>query len=556
MLDFAALGTSEAAPGPDVHQFDPVARVDLVLADAAVAPDGSRISSLAQALRSPDSVASLPDDIRLLKRVLARRIAARQQRWGGICHWPGALDAPEEVLDLPDDAAAVKGALVAEVVACAVTEAYARKDPTGSLTMRFLQLAEPGKRYYDGATGLYARVSKTRRRITFGQRIRVHGKQCELGLGPYPTVTLDLARHRATENRRRVADGLEPLSFRAHGENRTYREVAEELIADLRIGWTAARAEQTFRTLLEPALAAFGDRPVGAVTHHDVVRVVKPFWTRDKGKRMLKAIDRVFEDADALDYITRNPMPKAKYLLRRVRVTREEKHHRSVPYEDIFDVMQKLEAVRNAKPLRGIADFAAANALEFAILSGLRTEEVLTLRWKGIDWEKRLCQVEAVDTKKKRAHVVPMSRQMIERLQRMQAHGLEHPFVFVYRGKNGQIRRLGDNALRQLAYRLELEGTPHGFRSTVATWAKEIGGYDETTIKRLLAHAYDTTFERYVRSPQIGPRTRLMQQWGDWTDTDPNKEKEARVSQTDPSLAPYRPASERGALAGASIDLA
>ena len=542
MLDFAALGTPEATPGPDVLQLDPVARVDLVLADAAAAPDGPRISSLAQTLRSPDSVASLPDDIRLLKRVLARRIAARQQRWGGICRWPGALDAPDEVLDLPDDAAAVKVALVAEVVAYAVAESCAQRDSTGSLTMRFLRLAEPGKRHYDGATGLYAKVSGTKRRLSFGQRIRVHGKQRDLGLGPYPTVTLDLARHRAGKNRRRVADGLEPLSFRAHGENRTFREVAEELIADLCIGWTAARAEPGFRTLLEPAYAAFGDRPVRAITHNDIVGVVKPFWIREKGKRMLKAINRVFEDADELEYITKNPMRKAKYLLRRVRVTREEKHHRSVPYEDIFDVMQKLKAVRNAEPLRSISDFAAGSALEFAVLSGLRTVEVLTLRWEGIDWEKGLCRVEAMDTKKKRPHVVPMSRQMIECLRRVEAQGLEHAFVFVYRGQNGQVRRLGDGALRKLAYRLELEGSPHGFRSTVATWAKEIGGYDETTIKRLLAHAYNTTFERYVRSPQIGPRRQLMEQWGDWTDTDPKKE--ARDSQADPSLAPHRPATE------------
>ena len=486
--------------------------------------DGKRIWGLAQTLRSLGCVLALPDDVRLLKLVLARMIAARLQRWAGVCRWPGALDAPEAVLDLPDDAASIKTVLANEVVAYSVAEACARKDPGGNLTMRFLRLAEPGKRYCDGATGLYARVSETKRRIAFGQRIRANGKQHDIGLGSYPTVALDLARHRAVENKRRVADDLEPLSFRAHGENKTFRDVAEAMLDDLRVGWTGARTEKSYREQLEPAYADFGDRPVRAITHDDIVRAIKPYWTKDKGRRMLKTIKRVFMDADVLDYITRNPMPKAEYLLKRVRVTREEKNHRSVMYQHIFEVMQKLEKVRNAKPLRGIADFAAVGALEFEILTGLRTEEVLTLRWKGIDWEKQLCVLEATNTKKKRKHVVPLSRQAIAVLRRMQGQGLTHEFVFVYRGKNGRVRRLAPDALCKLTTRLKLEGSPHGFRSTVSTWAAEVGDYGETTIKRVLAHAYATTFERYLRSPQVAPRKRLMQEWGDWTDTKPEEE--------------------------------
>jgi hypothetical protein len=53
------------------------------------------------------------------------------------------------------------------------------------------------------------------------------GKECWMGLGPYPTFKLDEARERARLARQKLIDGIDPLASRR-------REVAAEVLAAAR----------------------------------------------------------------------------------------------------------------------------------------------------------------------------------------------------------------------------------------------------------------------------------------------------------------------------------
>jgi hypothetical protein len=84
------------------------------------------------------------------------------------------------------------------------------------LTARQVSLAKPV--HGDGG-GLYFRVGGESRAWVF--RFHRDGKPTEMGLGGWPAVTLAMARERAMDARRLVADGIDPIE--ARGKHRKRR---------------------------------------------------------------------------------------------------------------------------------------------------------------------------------------------------------------------------------------------------------------------------------------------------------------------------------------------
>ena len=63
---------------------------------------------------------------------------------------------------------------------------------------------------HDGG-GLYLRVSETGAK-SWVFRFQLDGKRRDMGLGPYPDISLAEARGRATEHRKQRHDGVDPLA--------------------------------------------------------------------------------------------------------------------------------------------------------------------------------------------------------------------------------------------------------------------------------------------------------------------------------------------------------
>ena len=77
----------------------------------------------------------------------------------------------------------------------------AKKRDGGGLTVARVRTAGPGK-YHDGnGTGLFLRVDPSGARFWI-QRITIHGKRREIGLGSFPMIPLADARQAAMENKR------------------------------------------------------------------------------------------------------------------------------------------------------------------------------------------------------------------------------------------------------------------------------------------------------------------------------------------------------------------
>ncbi len=80
----------------------------------------------------------------------------------------------------------------------------------GKLTDTAIRGALAPGRYADG-NGLYLLVGPTRAK-SFVFRFKVDGKERNMGLGPYPALTLSKARIEAQRRRAERAEGKDPLT--------------------------------------------------------------------------------------------------------------------------------------------------------------------------------------------------------------------------------------------------------------------------------------------------------------------------------------------------------
>ena len=88
-------------------------------------------------------------------------------------------------------------------------------------------ITKPG--HYRAGDTLYLYVTRSGAK-SWVQRITIHGKRRDIGLGSFKLVSLSTARQRAHDNRVTVADGGDPLLGKAQGANTDLRQGG---IADL-----------------------------------------------------------------------------------------------------------------------------------------------------------------------------------------------------------------------------------------------------------------------------------------------------------------------------------
>ena len=116
------------------------------------------------------------------------------------------------------------------------------------LSARKVETAGPG-RHGDGR-GLYLLVKQSGAR-SWLLRYQVQGRRRDMGLGPYPDVTLAMARERATEARRLIVNGEDPIARKQRAHTQTFEGAANQLIESKRPGWKNAKHAAQWTSTLE-----------------------------------------------------------------------------------------------------------------------------------------------------------------------------------------------------------------------------------------------------------------------------------------------------------------
>ncbi|HVC57464.1 MAG TPA: integrase arm-type DNA-binding domain-containing protein [Stellaceae bacterium] len=381
---------------------------------------------------------------------------------------------------------------------------------------------------HDGG-GLYLRVSPTGSKA-WVFRFQLDGKRRDMGLGPFPDISLAEARAKATAHRNQRREGIDPLDAKAAqrqaqrlsaAKGRTFREIAEEFIGRNEAGWRNGKHRQQWRnTLATYAYPTLGELAVAAIDAGLVVQVLDPIWAEkpETASRVRGRIEAVLDAATVRGY-REGPNPAqwkgnlAHILPARGKV-RKVAHHAALPFDD---VPLFLAALRGREGM-------AARALEFAILTAARTGEVLGARWGEIDRDAKVWAVPAERMKAGREHRVPLSDAALAVLDTVRRlaltrDGVPDPTAPVIPGPRRALPMSNMVMLMLLRRMKRTDLTAHGFRSTFSDWAAERTAYPRETVEMALAHAVANKVEAaYRRGDLCDKRRRLMADWARFCD--------------------------------------
>jgi integrase len=382
------------------------------------------------------------------------------------------------------------------------------------LTVRGIQTASKKGLHADGK-GLYLRVSETGTK-SWVYRYRVGDRQHDMGLGPYPDISLAEARERATAQRRLRLDGLDPLtekrSLRAsqaaqRAKAMNFRQCAEKYIEAHSAGWRGVKQLTEWNsTLTRFAYPVIGSLPVQAIDVALVMRVLEPIWTvkPETASRVRQRIEAILGWATARGFRSGdNPARWRDHLANLLPAPSKvapTEHHPALPYPEIASFITELQQQESI----------GARALEFAILTAARAGEVLGAKWGEINLAERLWTISGARMKEGKEHRVPLSASAMAILK-MQEIRLGD---YVFPGRNGSsplgkttvfklLRRMGRGAL-----------TMHGFRSTFRDWCAERTNFPREVAELALAHSVGSEVERaYQRGDLFQKRRQIMDAW-------------------------------------------
>lgn len=376
------------------------------------------------------------------------------------------------------------------------------------------RLNRPGRWSVGGVDGLALQVLHSGAR-SWVLRYRAGGRQREIGLGSFPTVSLAAVRERARQLRADVSDGRDPIASIQARESaalserqtlKTFSEVAAQYIAQHEKSWKSAKHQAqwaaTLRTYAEPVIGKLLVRDIR--TAH-VIAVVEPIWPTktETATRVRSRIELVLDYAAAHGY--REGLNPARWkgnldaALPSASKVAPVRHHAAVEVNEIAPFMKRLRAQAGV----------AARALEFAVLTAARSGEVRGATWAEIDLKAALWKIPATRMKSGREHRVPLSKPAIRLLRALPGDRL--PEAHLFPGMRGP---LSDMSLTAVLRRMNVSATAHGFRSTFRDWASEFTSHSGEVAEMALSHAIGDKVEAaYRRGDLLDKRIALMADW-------------------------------------------
>ena len=377
------------------------------------------------------------------------------------------------------------------------------------LSAAFVRTVNQPGRYGDGRGGyglslLVKPRSNGRLSKTWSQRVRLHGRVTNIGLGAYPIVSLSEARKKALANRRTIERGLDPRGSRVP----TFSQAADKVIAVHAAGWKpGGKSERQWRSSLATYVyPRLGRIPVDRVTTADVMACLVPIWhTRpETARRIRQRIGAVMRWAIAQGYRADNPAGDAITAALPANTGRR-RHHRALPHADVAASVATVRA--------SAAYPTTVLAFEFLVLTACRSGEVRGALWDEIDLDTATWTIPAARMKSARPHRVPLPPRALHLLAAAEKYRDRSGLVF----PSATGRELSDATLSKLLRENGIPAVPHGYRSSFRDWAAELTNTPREICELALAHVNNDRVEAaYRRSDLFDHRRQLMQHWANY----------------------------------------
>lgn len=396
-------------------------------------------------------------------------------------------------------------------------------------------------------------------------------KDCTVGLGPYPRVSLAEARAKRNEIVAMLNAGVDPKAEKARRREEaaqaaleerrkasTFREVAKHYIAENEASWalTNSRRAVKERGYLENHVGpVFGDKPVGEVNFRDALQLVQAIADKGLSRDLVTKCRQFTKDvlAYAMSEGLRDESAPFPFDM-------------AGPYgvkaKPILEAMPRGENMPALKPEEAHAFFAeltarppsvSRNALIFAMLTTLRVSAVAGAQWAAVNWEEPYLEVSDGEgigtrkTKKQGSYLSYLSSYAVALLKTI-SPVTDSPYIFVGE-KGGGDSHITREAIRNVIKRMNKdrkalgleewrdddrplgkdgkypEVVPHGVcRATFRTWVGE-DDHDNNVrfpwaaAELVLDHCQDRVkggrvAKVYDRSKLKKSRLQIVEAWG------------------------------------------
>ncbi|MGT5975202.1 tyrosine-type recombinase/integrase [Escherichia coli] len=380
------------------------------------------------------------------------------------------------------------------------------------LTVKQIDAAKPTDKPYRllDANGLYLYVPVSGKKV-WQLRYKLAGKEKVLTVGKYPLMSLQEARDKAYEARKTISDGIDPVQSKKKAErDDSFISIYKEWYEHKKEVWSVGYADEMSRMFSDDILPMIGQMNINDIEPMQILAVIRHFEKRGAMERANKARRRcgeVFRYAIVTGRARYNPSPDLADAMKGYR----KKNYPFLPADQIPAFNKALAGFTGS-----VISHVATQVLQY---TALRTKELRSMQWKNVDFETMTITIDEEVMKGRRAHLVPMSTQVAELLNKIRPM-TEPVSDFVFAGRNDKKKPISENAVLLVIRQIGYEGlaSGHGFRHQFSTIMNE-HGWPADAIEAQLAHATGGSVRGiYNHAQYLEKRREMMAWWADWVD--------------------------------------
>jgi integrase len=347
---------------------------------------------------------------------------------------------------------------------------------------------------------------------------RFAGKQNVLALGSYPEMSLRGARKAKDDARDLLNGGRDPAHERRLAKVRTkiaaghtFGKVADEWFEARGDQWVESYSERLRSRLDADLMPHLGQRPISEIEPIELLASVRLIEQRDApemARRVLQMASAIFRYGVATGRCPRDPAADLRGALK---PPGPAKRRSALKPGEVGPFMRLLSAYEG--------DVQTRLALQLVVHTFVRTSEIRFAPWRefeDLDGERPLWRIPAERMKMRRDHLVPLTPQVVDILEKLRALAPKSKMLFPAETRSGVI---SENTMIYAMYRMGYHGraTVHGFRSTASTILNE-HEFNRDWIEMQLAHFAGDVRSIYNAAEWIAGRRTMMNWWSEYVE--------------------------------------
>ncbi|MHB9100121.1 MAG: tyrosine-type recombinase/integrase [Sulfuricella sp.] len=389
---------------------------------------------------------------------------------------------------------------------------------TDKAVKAFVAKAECGKKLADGG-GLHLFITPAGG-TTWRIKYRIDGKEKIYSIGPYPLVSLSVARVELSEVKALLLENKDPVSERrvnrastSAGTDNTFQAVAGEWLAMKQKEWSAGHFTKSARAFERDIYPSIGKLPIASITPAIVAKAIEDIHKRDvleTATRILQHLNGVFRYAQAKGHCRDNPAGPAREILPR------KKDNGRMPalldWNSLGDVLRRAEMARLSPSVR--------MAHRLCAYSSARIGNVVNAEWREfhLDDDQPVWIIPRAKMKvatRDIDHRIPLCPEIAAELRQWREIFGSRGFTFPSPQGGKHIGRESIEKVYRVTLKLEGKHSPHGWRSAFSTLARD-QGFARDVVELALDHAHDNDVARaYDRGERFTQRVELFNWWGE-----------------------------------------